>query len=441
MHLRKILFLLFFSLCCSMQGQDNFIRTEGTHFFRGNEKTPYYFIGTNFWYGPILGSTGVGGNRARLLTELDSLQALGVNNLRILVGADAGSKNVTSLSPYLQPEIGTYNDTLLVGLDYLLVEMKKRNMVAVIYLTNAWDWSGGFGFYLRATGYGDSPDAHGDGYKDYLQYATHFNKDERAQTLFLNHVKFIVSRTNSLTGKPYRDDPTIMSWQLCNEPRIFGFQIGDIIDNGDEEGFLTWQRKATALIKSIDKNHLVSTGSEGLIGCDFNEALYEREHSDPNVDYLTVHIWPVNWSWATKDNLSEALPLVYAKGQEYIEKHRYYANKFGKPMVIEEFGYPRDKSSYQLGTPTQSRDAFYRFIFTQVAESRERNDVLAGCNFWGWGGCGCPQGEQWNTGDDYICDPPHEPQGWYSVFRSDSTTIRLIKTYSNALLHKESLGK
>lgn len=48
----------------------------------------YYFVGTNFWYGAILGSQGEGGNRERLLRELDFMKMHGIDNLRILVGAD-----------------------------------------------------------------------------------------------------------------------------------------------------------------------------------------------------------------------------------------------------------------------------------------------------------------------------------------------------------------
>ena len=106
----------------------------------------YYYIGTNFWAAPILGSTGEGGDRERLRVELDKLKELGVENLRILVGADAGSKNANSVYPYLQPLPGELNDTLLVGLDYTLAELEKRGMTAVLYLTNSWDWSGGYGF-------------------------------------------------------------------------------------------------------------------------------------------------------------------------------------------------------------------------------------------------------------------------------------------------------
>lgn len=422
-HLRSILAAALLSVGLVAGAQEGFVRTDGVHFYKGDSHTPYYYVGTNFWYGPILGSTSEAGNRKRLCEELDSLKALGVDNLRILAGADAGSKNVTSVTPYLQTAPGVYDERMLVGLDYLLAEMHKRGMVAVIYLTNSWDWSGGYGFYLRATGHGDSPDAHGEGYKAYVKYATEFNHDTKAQELYFNHVRRIVSRVNSLTGKPYRDDPTIMAWQLCNEPRVFGSRSF----RGYKDGFAEWSRKSTALIKSLDPNHLVSTGSEGLIGCDFDRELYERQHSDPNIDYLTVHIWPVNWSWAKPDRLSEDLPNVFRKTQECISQHEAYAKKLGKPFVIEEFGYSRDHTAYKPDTPTEARDAFYRQIFKYVRESKENGGILAGCNFWGWGGSGRPTEENWKPGDDYVSDPPHEPQGWYCVFDTDKSTVSLIR--------------
>ena len=134
---------------------DQFVQTSGTQFSKNG--SAYYYIGTNFWYGPILASTGQGGNRMRLVAELDSMKALGINNLRVLVGADGGSINANTVRPYLQPTPGCLNDTLLTGLDYFLSELEKRDMVAVLYLNNSWDWSGGYGFYLKHAGAGDSP--------------------------------------------------------------------------------------------------------------------------------------------------------------------------------------------------------------------------------------------------------------------------------------------
>lgn len=427
MKIRNVLLFFFLAATLMAHAGEAFVRVEGTHFYKGESKEPYYFVGANFWYGPILGSTGRGGDRKRLLAELDSLQALGVTNLRILAGADAGSKNVTTVTPFLQEEPGVYNDTLLIGLDYLLCEMAKRDMVAVIYLNNTWDWSGGVGFYLRATGHGDSPDAHGEGYKKYAEYAGAFNNDEKAQQLFYEHIRHIVSRVNSISGKAYRDDPAIMAWQVCNEPRIFGTHKGESPETGYGDGFIKWSRTSTALIKSLDPNHLVSTGSEGLIGCDYDEELYERQHSDPNVDYLTLHIWPVNWGWASPDRLFDAMSNVYVKSQECIDRHLHYAHKHDLPLVIEEFGYSRDNTFYQPGTRTLARDAFFRFIFYKVRKSRDSNGPLAGCNFWGWGGIGRPAGKTWKPGDDFLCDPPHEPQGWYSVYNTDSSTLKLIR--------------
>ena len=65
---------------------DKFVRVVDGHFQRGGK--PYYYVGTNFWYGAILGSEGRGGNRERLCQELDDMKAMGIDNLRILVGME-----------------------------------------------------------------------------------------------------------------------------------------------------------------------------------------------------------------------------------------------------------------------------------------------------------------------------------------------------------------
>ena len=422
---RKLLTLLvLFSSLCPVWGSD-FIKTSGTHFKRDGKY--YYFVGANLWYGPIIGSLGQGGNRDRLLRELDSLKTCGIDNLRILVGADAGSKHANTVKPYLQPKPGVLNDTLLVGLDYLLAEMAKRDMVGVLYLTNSWDWSGGYGFYLTHCGHKDSPNASGEGYNDYVKYASKFVHEPKAIEMFHNHVRSIVSRINSITGKAYKDDPTIMSWQICNEPRPFAR------DQKTKDLFYQWISSTARLIKSIDSNHLVSTGSEGLYGCEVDESLCIRVHNDLNVDYLTVHVWPVNWGWASRDRLYEALPNVFVKANQYIDQHVRMAERINKPMVIEEFGYSRDRNMYAEGTSTLARDAFYGFIFSRIEASKHERGPIAGCNFWGWAGEGRVEEKDWKPGNDFLADPPHEPQGWYSVYDSDSTTIAIIKKTAEAL--------
>jgi mannan endo-1,4-beta-mannosidase len=402
---------------------DAFVSTSGTQFYR--EGHTYYYIGTNFWYGPILASTGQGGNRARLAAELDSLKALGIDNLRVLAGADAGSVNANTVQPYLQPVPGQLNDTLLIGLDYFLAELEKRHMVAVIYLNNSWDWSGGYGFYLKHAGAGDSPYSGGNGYDSYVKYASQFVRNSRAKELFFDYVRQILTRTNTITGRPYRDEPSIMAWQVGNEPRSFSDE-----GKADFEAFV----KTTArLIKSLDSRHLVSVGSEGAMGCEGDISLFERLHMEPAIDYLTIHIWPQNWGWCDPTRLTLDMPYVYQKTTAYLDEHQRLAVKLDKPLVVEEFGYPRDHMDYSPLSATTARDAFYRFLFGKVVESFRHDRPLAGCNFWGWGGAGRPTDETWHLGCDYLCDPPHEPQGWYSVFDSDSTTTDLIKVAVKSL--------
>ena len=129
-------------ISCTGRGGTDIIGIENGQFVK--DGSPYYFIGTNFWYGPILASEGRGGDRERLTRELDSLCSMGVRNLRVLVGSDGPEGVYTKVEPVLQYAPGRYNDTLLRGLDYFLVELGKRDMEAVLYLNNAWEWSGGY---------------------------------------------------------------------------------------------------------------------------------------------------------------------------------------------------------------------------------------------------------------------------------------------------------
>ena len=85
------------------------------------------------------------------------MKQIGIDNLRILVGSDGERGVTTKVEPTLQVAPGVYNDTILAGLDFLMQEMGKRQMVAVLYLNNSWEWSGGYGFYLQHAGAGKAP--------------------------------------------------------------------------------------------------------------------------------------------------------------------------------------------------------------------------------------------------------------------------------------------
>lgn len=405
-------------VCTTAVKAQSFVTVKNGRLYRDGK--PYTFIGANYWYGAILGSKRKGGDRKRLNRELDEMKRLGITNLRILVGSDGEEGIKWKVSPVLQPSPSVYNDAILDGLDYLMMQLQRRGMVAVLYLNNSWEWSGGYGFYLEHAGAGKALQPNEVGYSAYIKYASQFSTNKLAQQLFFNHLCFILKRTNRYTKKRYADDPAIMSWQIGNEPRAF--------DKAVLPQFEAWLAKAAAMMKSIDKRHLVSVGSEGAFGCEADYDSWQRICADPNVDYCNIHIWPYNWSWAKKDSLSQNLQRAKDNTKEYIDRHLAICAKINKPLVMEEFGYPRDGFAFSKQSPTTARDAYYGYVFSLLAADAAKGGYFAGCNFWGWGGQAQPKHEQWEPGDDYTGDPAQEAQGLNSVFSSDTSTVNVIKT-------------
>ena len=403
---------------CGLSAQTGFVKVKDGHFVRHGQ--PYYYVGTNFWYGAILGSEGQGGDRKRLCRELDKMKSLGIDNLRILVGSDGKRGVKTKVEPTLQEAPGVYNDTILAGLDYLLMQMEKRNMVAVLYLNNSWEWSGGYGYYLEQAGMGKAPRPDEDGYPAFMNFVAKYASCEKAHQLFYDYVRFIIGRTNRYTHRRYVDDPAIMSWQIGNEPRAFSKEALPAFEH--------WLAEASSLIRSLDSNHLISIGSEGSWGCENDIACYERICADRNVDYCNIHLWPYNWSWARQDHLVEDLGVSCQNTKEYIDQHLDVCARIKKPLVMEEFGYPRDGFSFTPGSSTVGRDGYYQYVFGLVADNAEKGGYFAGCNFWGWGGFAQPMHEQWQVGDDYTGDPAQEAQGLNSVFVKDASTLKVIRS-------------
>ena len=396
----------------------SFVIVKDGQFIRNGK--PYTYIGTNFWYGPILASDGRGGDMSRLQEELDALKSLGVENLRVLVGAQGESGVFSRVEPTLETAPGVYNDTLLVGLDRFLVELGKRDMQAVLFLNNSWEWSGGYGQYMEwATGEKALIPLI-DGYWPFMQQMRKFQTSRDSQELFYNHIRAIVGRTNSVTGKPYKEDPAIFSWQIGNEPRCFSD------DPQVRDGFIGWLTESARLIKELDPNHMVSTGNEGLMGCEGDPELVERVCAIPGVDYMTIHIWPYNWGWVKAESLREDLDTAMENTLKYIDMHQELSQKYGLPVVAEEFGFPRDGFSSSMDTPTTVRDSYYALVFSQVGST------LQGVNFWGWSGFAVPVHEQWETGDPYTGDPAQEAQGLNGVYITD-TTVDIITNAINNL--------
>lgn len=409
-----------------------FVTRSGISFYLGGRR--YRYTGANLWYGAYLGAPAEYGNRDRLRRELDRLGELGIDNLRILASSEL-SPLKNSVTPTFRDSSSKYSETLLTGLDYLLSELGQRNMRAVLYLTNFWEWSGGMMTYLYWTNGGRyinmNDPAHP--WPEFPDFTSAFYGNAKAVGMYHDYVRAVVQRTNSITGRRYRDDPAIMAWQLANEPRPGG---SDAVGRPNLPTFYGWVRATAGLIKSLDPNHLVSTGSEGLKGCIESADCVLTEHTPPEIDYLTTHIWPLNWGWVDSANLPGTWDGGEAKVRDYIASHIGFAERLGKPLVFEEFGFPRDQGLYDPASPTSFKDRFYTLIYDAVLANMRAGGPLAGSNFWAWGGEGrsAHEDHKFMPGDtSYVGDPPHEPQGWYSVFDNDQSTKEVIRAHAGAV--------
>ncbi|MFH1194807.1 MAG: cellulase family glycosylhydrolase [bacterium] len=436
MKLVKLLFIgviLMAAQACSsvtVRESEQFVRVKGTKFYLGEK--PYYFAGTNLWYGCYLGSPGETGDRERLKRELDFLSELGIKNLRICAASEESAMG-RSIKPAIHKSPGVYDEDLLIGLDFLLAEMKKRDMKGVLFINNYWQWTGGMAQYNQW--FSDEklpdPDNPKEGYGMFMDYSAKFYQNEKAMELFRKYVYDIVTRQNKFTGEYYLNDPVIMAWQLANEPR----PGRDVVSKPYVDYFYKWVDETAKYIHSLDPNHLVTTGSEGMVGCIHDEEVFLKTHGSKYIDYVTMHLWAKNWGWFDATKIDETYPRTESNAIDYFNQHMQLCRQLNKPITMEEFGMPRNNEEYAAGTPTNARDKYFEKLFEMVYDSAAAGAPIAGTNFWGWGGEGRPQNDEaiWNTGDPLTGDPPQEPQGLNSIFNSDVSTLEILKKHAEAM--------
>lgn len=397
-----------------------FVEVRGERFYVGD--APYFFVGANYWYGSLLGREkdehrGVD----RLRSELDLLKRLGITNLRVLAGAEGEGllNGITRVGPPLQPVKGKFDEDALKSLDLLLAEMSKRDMRAVVYLSNNWEWSGGFQQYLLWEKRIDPTLATRKPSWDELRDTVkEFYTCSPCIAAYQTQAAKVISRRNSITRVEYVNDSTIMAWEIANEPRPMRPAAND--------AYVKFLKDTAALIRTLDPKHLITIGHEGYIGTESIQ-LFEKVHADKNIDYLTIHVWPKNWGWLADNDLEKALVNAKAETRKYIDANLAVADKLGKPLVIEEFGFPRDGRSFALDSTTSLRDKYFSLILSKLGTSK--NGTVAGVNFWAFAGSGRAANADfiWKAGDDYTGDPPMEEQGLNSVFDTDRTTLALLR--------------
>jgi len=351
-----------------------FVRRQGSVFLLNG--CPFRFAGTNSYYQMIHRR---GTDRAGVNEVLDEMAARGMTVVRTWAFQDDASRSdCLQCAPARQLRanerpIQFINEATFRGLDEFLEKARTLRLRVVLALTNHWSDFGGMRRYVLWR-FGNTVEG---------VYA--FYNDPVIREWFREYTTLIVNRRNTVNGRIYRDDPTILAWELANEPRCADPMCAT--DNSLDE----WIAEMSCLIKSLDPNHLVTTGMEGFFGPSravrntdswmANEGQdFLDNHAHPCIDFATFHVWPQNWGWDPIGNTEGALDRARA----YTDERIWTAHvELEKPVVLEEFGVPRDSFSTcpNLSSAT-TRDTFYGQYYSICEQWAQGSDACAGTLNW-----------------------------------------------------------
>lgn len=150
----------------------------------------------------------------------------------------------------MMPTFGNFNEKALRRLDFAMAEMAKEGIRCILVLSNYWPFLGGFSDWMRNAYPGES------------RRPEEFYTDPFVKSEWKKFIKMLINRKNTITGVLYRDDPTIFSFELANEPRAQGYDV--MIGRNPGDTICSWAQEMVSFIKSLDSNHMVSIGDEGM---------------------------------------------------------------------------------------------------------------------------------------------------------------------------------
>ncbi|HEX6983551.1 MAG TPA: SusE domain-containing protein [Balneolaceae bacterium] len=283
----------------------------------------FRFAGTNAYYLPTYQKI----NDTFVTNTLEAFEEAGVKVIRIWGFYDGAPQYGNDIT--IQPKPGQYNEQALRYLDQVIAKGKEHGIRFVVALINYWHELGGMPQYNEWDGNA------GGGMK-------HFINDPDTQRWFKDYVKMLLNRTNTVTGVKYKNSSAIFSWEIMNEGRM---------PNGTPQQLRDWYQEMAQYIKSIDPNHMVTTGEEGFgsaITADYSVGQYANTYplraelgtsytlntSIPEIDYGGAHWYPSNWGYAGRST-SELI----AAQRAWITDLSNIAEKVGKPFVLGEYGY------------------------------------------------------------------------------------------------------
>ncbi|CAH9115914.1 unnamed protein product [Cuscuta epithymum] len=320
--------------------------------------SPFLFNGFNsYWLMHVASDID---QRSKVTEVLEAASAVGLTVCRSWAFSDGSQYNALQTSP------GVYDEHVFRGLDFAISEARKYGVRLILSFVNNWYDFGGKAQYANwARDSGVQVDSEDSFYTHPVLIG-----------YFKNHIKKIVTRINTITGVAYKDDPTIMAWELMNEPRCQEDYSGKTV-NG-------WVQEVASYVKSLDKNHLLEIGMEGFYG----DSVPEREKFNPGyqvgtdfisnhlvdeIDFATIHAYTDQWeSGETDDEQMEFL-------DKWMKSHWEDAKTvLKKPLVFAEFG----KSSRDGGFSIEGRNSFLSKVYENTCELAKDGGTMAGSMVW-----------------------------------------------------------
>ncbi|KAF8112957.1 hypothetical protein N665_0058s0056 [Sinapis alba] len=340
----------------SVAEKAGFVGRNGTQFVLNGERV--YLNGFNAYWMMTTAADTASKGRATVTTALRQASAVGMNVARIW-GFNEGDYLPLQISP------GSYSEDVFKGLDFVVYEAGRYKIKLIISLVNNFEDCGGRKKYVEWAGL-DEPDE--------------FYKNSVVKQFYKNHVKTVLTRKNTITGRVYKEDPTIFSWELINEPRC-NDSTGSII-------LQSWVKEMASYVKSIDSNHLLEIGLEGFYGDSKpDRTVYNpggavltgtdfiSNNQVPEIDFATIHIYPDSWLPLQSSRTGEQDEFV----DKWIGAHIQDCDKIiKKPLVITEFG----KSSKFPGFSLEERNKFFKRVYDVIYESAITGGSCTGGVFW-----------------------------------------------------------
>lgn len=209
----------------------------------------------------------------------------------------------------------------LQHLDYVIWKAGQLGLRLDIGFVNNWNDFGGMDQYVAWRG---------------GQYHDEFYTDPVIRGWYKDWIAHLLQRVNPLTGLAYKDDPTILVWELANEPRCQAYGRYPTSGTCTTETLLAWADEMSRFVKSIDRKHLVSAGDEGFFCTpgatsaieDCSTGVDTVALADlPAMDVMSFHLYPDAWGQTDP-----------AFGKTWIERHIRAGKKIRERVMLGEFG-------------------------------------------------------------------------------------------------------